>query len=418
MESLDSTGAHSTPPRLSQAESEIRNRIALRGSITFAEFMELALYHPEGYYPRHARIGASGDYFTSPLLHPAFGALLAVQLQIMWTTLNKPSPFWVIEPGSANGLLAADIISFARANMNKFADALRYVEVDRSLNMNNHPYTPPSRLQSSGLPFRGGVGCILSNELFDAFPVHRFRIENGQVQEAYVSLGSDNRLCEEYRSPSTNRIADRLSSLSMNLPDGFQGEVNLSIENWMTDAAATLDRGYVLTIDYGHEADELYSDARARGSIQTYYKHVDGSSPYQRVGRQDITARVDFSTLIASGLNAGLRPVFLTTQAEFLESLGFRAMLASLRSGDLERPVEMANMRAMRELVKPDGLGKFKVLVQEKNSGLERSSDLLPNPERLARVRAPLMTANHLYAGPPPVSVSAFDNLWPTNSAI
>ena len=255
--------------------------------------------------------------------------------------------------------------------------------------MRHRSRTPhASRLRASGIPLDGIVGCILSNELFDAFPVHRFRIEEGQVEEMYVSIGPTATSAKNSSPPSTDRIAERLSALPRQLPDGFRGEVNLGLADWMNDAASALDRGYVLTIDYGYEAEELYSDARARGTFQTYYKHVDGSSPYQRIGRQDMTAHVDFSALIAEGLNAGLRPVFLTTQAEFLASLGFDAMLASLRESDLAHPVKTANLRAMTELVKPDGLGKFRVLTQEKNSGI--TSLLRPltqsgTPRRTAR---------------------------------
>ena len=394
----DSINNAFTLPRLSDAEVEIRKRIAQCGAITFAEFMALALYHPDGYYSRQSRVGSDGDYFTSPVLHPAFGALLATQLRVMWDTLGRPYPFWIVEAGSANGQLAADILSFMDANMEKFAAAVRYVKVDRSDAADNHSSSSAHSLRASGLPFRGIVGCILSNELFDAFPAHRFRIANGQLEEAYVRLGADDRLREKYGPPSTHRIADRLSTFSRRLPEGFHGEVNLDMEGWTNDAASALDRGYVLTIDYGYEADELYSDARSRGTIQTYYKHVDGSSPYQRVGRQDLTAHVDFSALIAAGLNVGLRPVFLTTQSEFLESLGFSAMIASARELDLERSVKLANLRAMRELTLPDGLGRFRVLAQEKNSGITRSSDLLPDPNLYSGLPAPLMTANHLYA--------------------
>ncbi len=401
MEYLDSISSASIPPRRSGAEVEIRKRIARYGAMTFAEFMALALYHPDGYYSRQTGAGAKGDYFTSPVLHPAFGALLATQLQVMWDTLGRPSPFWIVEAGGGNGQLALDILSYVNANTEEFANSVRYVEVDRSNpESDNDSISGVHRLRASGLPFRGIVGCILSNELFDAFPAHRFRIANGQLEEAYARLGVDDRLCEEYGPPSTHRIADRLSILSRRLPEGFHGEVNLDIEDWARDAASALDRGYVLTIDYGYEADELYSDAHSRGTIQTYYKHVDGSSPYQRVGRQDLTAHVDFSALILAGLKAGLRPVFLTTQAEFLESLGFGAMFASMGELAVERPVKLANLRAMRELTLPDGLGKFRVLAQEKNSGITRSSDLLPDPNRYSELPVPLMTANHLYAEP------------------
>ncbi len=394
-------GIPSETAGMNAAEIEIRQRISQRGAITFAEFMELALYHPEGYYSADSRIGARGDYFTSPVVHPAFSALLAVQLKIMWDTLDRPSRFWVVEPGAGGGQLATDIQSFADAYMREFAHALRYIEIDRSTRI---PPTDASShttyLRASGLPLAGISGCILSNELFDAFPVHRFRIADGQVQEMYISFGPDGRFREEYGPPSTSRIADRLSNLPRQLPDGFRGEVNLSLEGWMSDAATALDSGYVLSIDYGYEADELYSDARARGTFQTYYKHVDGSSPYQRVGRQDMTAHVDFSALIAEGLNAGLRPVFLTTQAEFLASLGFDAMLASMRKRDIERSVKTNNLRAMTKLVKPDGLGKFRVLAQEKNSGITRSADLLPSPAHSEGLKTPLMSEKHLFYAP------------------
>ena len=386
---------------VSGAEIEIRNRISQRGAITFAEFMELALYHPSGYYSESPRIGARGDFFTSPVVHPAFGALLAVQIRVMWSALGRPSPFWIVEPGSGGGQLAADIQSFANACMPEFAQAVHYVEIDRAARVTPADVSARvSRLRASGIPLTGVAGCVLTNELFDALPVHRFRIENGQLQEMYVSLGADGRFCEKYGPPSTVGIANRLSTLPRQLPDGFCGEVNLSLDSWMNDAATALDRGYVLTIDYGYEATELYSDARSHGTFQTYYKHVDGSSPYQRVGRQDMTAHVDFSALIAEGLNAGLRPVFLTTQAEFLDSLGFDAMIASLKERDIEHSTMTANLRAMRELVKPDGLGKFRVLVQEKNSGITHSSDLLPRLERVWGLHTPLMTSNHLFHAP------------------
>ena len=177
---------------MSVAEIEIRDRISRRGSITFAEFMELALYHRQGYYSGDSPIGARGDYFTSPVLHPVFGALVAVQLRVMWDTLGRPSPFWVVEPGARDGQLATDILSFADAHMDEFSRALRYVETDRSARAAPPGLAPRvSRLRASSIPLDGIVGCILSNELFDAFPVHRFRIAGGQVEEMYVSVGAE-----------------------------------------------------------------------------------------------------------------------------------------------------------------------------------------------------------------------------------
>ena len=129
----------------------------------------------------------------------------------------------------------------------------------------------------------------------------------------------------------------------------------------MSAVANSLERGYVLTIDYGYESAELYSDDRSRGTLQSYYRHTDGHSPYQRVGRQDMTAHVDFTALIEEGRSADLRPVFLTTQAEFLHSLGFGEMQMSVRSLGWDREEKSANLSAMRDLVNPTGLGRFKV---------------------------------------------------------
>ena len=281
--------------------------------------MEFALYHPDGYYSRREPQGAQGDYYTSPIAHPAFGALICVQLHTMWNTLNKPSPFWVIEAGAGNNVLASDILAYASALYADFSKSIRYVTVDRALSKTSGKTGHLlSTVRGIGLPFKGIVGCILSNELIDAFPVHRFEIANGRPLEIFVTLDSYDNFTECIGPLTSQLIAERVAGLDRKLPDGFRGEVDLRIRPWMSEAAKSLDRGYVLTIDYGYEAAELYSEDRSRGTLQSYYLHTDGHSPYQRVGRQDMTAHVDFTALIEEGHAAGLRPVFLTTQAEFL----------------------------------------------------------------------------------------------------
>ena len=370
------------------AELEIRRRISASAAITFADFMEIALYHPDGYYANRRRIGERGDYFTSPTAHPLFGALICVQLHVMWQTLDRPSPFWVIESGAGDGVLANDILDFATRSLPDFASAVRYAAIDRS---------PPehalrstnciSWLRSTVLPFSGVVGCVLANELVDALPVHRFEIVAGRASEIFVTEDAGGRFAELLSEPSTPQIEDRIATIGRELPEGFRGEVNLGIRSWAASVSDSLQRGYVLTIDYGYESAELYSDERRRGTVQTYFRHTDGSSPYQRVGRQDITAHVDFSALIYEGVAAGLRPVFLTVQSEFLRSLGFDRFAAPLSDAGLDRTAQVANVRAMHELVKPDGLGRFKVLVQDRNTGLASSSDLLPPPDQPPAVR-------------------------------
>ena len=378
--------------------------------------MEIALYHPDGYYSRRGRQGAQGDYYTSPVAHPVFGALICVQLHKMWKTLGRPSPFWVIEAGAGNSILASDFLAFAASRFHDFASSIRYVTIDRALEAKiGETRQLLSCVRGSGLPFKGVVGCILSNELLDAFPVHRFKIANGRPLEIFVTIDSKGHFIERIGEPTTALIADRIAALDRKLPNGFRGEVNPSIMPWMAEVADSLERGYVLTIDYGYEAAELYSDDRSRGTLQSYYRHTDGHSPYQRVGRQDMTAHVDFTALIEEGRATGLHPVFLTTQGEFLHSLGFGEMEKSARMSDWDREERAANVSAMRDLVNPNGLGRFKVLVQEKNTGIRSSSDLLPDTEDLHDLRSPPMSSRHLQRKH---AASTFElkDLWPADA--
>lgn len=394
---------------MTPAERQIRARIADSGAIAFAEFMRIALYHAGGYYPNRKPIGAGGDYFTSPVAHPAFGALICVQLRQMWRTLGCPASFWAIECGAGDGALANDIIAYAQRQFPGFTRALKYLAIDRVPAAHSREggnperrsaasrdsSRPPSKLgqiQSDTIPLRGAIGCILSNELLDAFPVHRFEMADGRPLEVLVTLDADGNFAERLSEPTTPLIAERIATAGRALPDSFRGEVNPSIGAWVASASAALKRGYVLTIDYGYEADELYSDARRRGTLQTYYRHTDASSPYQRVGRQDLTAHADFTALIESGRDAGLQPVFLTTQAEFLRSLGIQRMASAIRDSDMNRIDRTANLRDMSRLIDPDGLGNFRVLVQHKNAPITHAADLIPPPNTIAHLRLPAPT--------------------------
>ena len=383
---------------MTPAERQIRAKIAQTGAITFAEFMRTALYHPGGYYPNRNPIGAGGDYFTSPAAHPAFGALISVQLRQMWTTLGSPNPFYAIECGAGDGILANDITAYAQLQFPAFARALKYIAIDRAppsthsreggnperrattTRDSQNTSSKFAQIQSQTIPLRGITGCILSNELLDAFPVHRFQIARGRTQEILVTLDSDGNFAELLSEPTTPLIEERIANAGRALPNGFRGEVNPEIETWTAAASAALERGYVLTIDYGYEASELYSDARRHGTIQTYYRHTDASSPYQRIGRQDLTAHTDFTALIQSGIAAGLAPVFLTAQAEFLHSLGIRQIAQTIRASNQDRIARTTNLQNLTRLIDPNGLGKFQVLVQHKSTPITHSTDLIPLP--------------------------------------
>ena len=380
----------------SPPEIEIRRQIALRGRITFAEFMRLALYHPEGgYYTGSAAFGDQGDYFTSPAAHPVFGALLAVQFHRMWEVMGAPSPFHVVEMGAGNGLLARDVLAYA-SGIPGFASSLRYVALDR-YRPGGLPLagSPLDRVITDGLPLRGVVGCIFSNELVDSFPVHRFQVQGGRIKEVYVGLGDGGGFVELLDEPSLTELSRYLDRVVGGRPDGFRGEVNLGVGPWLERLSGALRMGFVLTVDYGHEAGELYSLRRASGTLQTYYRHTQGSSPYQRVGRQDITAHVDFSRLISTGEATGLRPLGLASQTDFLSRLGHGRMVSLLRDRGLGQREARANLMGVLELVKADGLGAFKVLVQERGTGVESLASLAPAETPRAWGEVPLLRPDH-----------------------
>ena len=398
-------------------EAAIRGRIASHGPITFAEFMALALYHPAGgYYTDSSPIGASGDYFTSPIAHPAFGALIAVQLRRMWELLGSPPIFGVVEAGAGTGRLARDIIGYAPIVSESFARSLRYMALDR------YAVVPPGgprpylqQVVASTVPLRGVVGCFISNELVDSLPVHRFRIVDGEIMEMLVGLDCHGRLIEVQGPPSTPALGRRLESLGLTLPEGFRGEVNLEARRWLAGVADSLERGFVLTIDYGCEARELYSALHAGGTLRTYRNHLPTDSPLDRVGEQDITAHVDFSLLSTEGRLLGLETVSLRTQERFLRDQGFDRMMTALRGSGLPQGQRDANAMAMLQLVDPQGLGRFKVLVQEKGAGVRGPEELLDQEGRKTDLDVPLLQPGHisLLEGRYPHSTWAPEALWP-----
>ena len=384
------------------AEQAIRERIRQRDRITFAEFMQMALYHPVGgYYTSEKPFGAAGDFYTSPAVHPAFGALLAVQLQCLWRRLGSPSDFTVVEMGAGNGLLANDICAAAEGLCNEFARELRYICIER--------YSPDDanrvlsgdaphiqRLIADALPLSNVVGCFISNEFADALPVHRFQMSGREALEVYVALDKNGEFIEILDEPSTPILNERLDRLGFALEDRHCGEVNIQIKPWLGDVARALDKGFVITIDYGCEAADLYLQRRRFGTLQTYYRHTEGSSPYQRIGRQDISAHVDFSLLQSEGCAAGLNTLAYMTQAELLQGLGLNDLLHRLRIAPMPERERSANLVSMRELVKPEGLGGFKALFQEKATGVTDIAQIQPGDAPCQTMPLPMLTDRHM----------------------
>lgn len=359
--------------------------------ISFAKYMDVALYHPQyGYYATApSKIGATGDFFTSPHLGADFGELIAEQLLQMWQLLHQPNPFTVVEMGAGQGLLAADVLNYLhRCSPNLFKN-LEYWIVERApalIAEQQHQLKPlqerGAQIQWSNLdqiPPESVTGCFFSNELVDALPVHQVIVESGRLQEVYVALAeptvTDHLFTEVSGELSTPQLANYFEQIGIDLtslryPDRYQTEVNLAALDWMAEVAKRLKRGYVLTIDYGYPSDRYYNPVRTQGTLQCYYQHHHHSDPYRYVGQQDITAHVDFTALQKQGERCGLQTVGLTKQGLFLMALGLgdRLMALSQSTATDNKTVQDILFRrdALQRLVDPMGLGNFGVLVQSK----------------------------------------------------
>src|SRR5262245_42039910 len=391
----------------SAVDLEIRDLIHKHGHITFAQFMQTCLYSPHGgfYASRGTRINT--HFGTSPTSHPVFGALIARQLEQMWHLLGDPPVFPVIEVGSGDGALAQSIVHACRRIAPRLAQVLYYVAADyepRWLPSPDHPFAWDNgtgvgmstsrraallgvqRVKTEGLrAFRKVVGCILCNELIDNFPVHRFAIQGGRVKEVFVTLAGGH-LTEVLDEPSSPRIEERLTSLGLfpatasaeggqfngppSLPEGYRGEVSLAMEDWTGQLAQALDRGFILTIDYGQLATDLYSLQNHQGTLVCYHRHVVSSDPYQHIGHQDITYQVDFTSLMWLVDRHGLATVGYTLQSQFLMNLGFSSFLEALQTQGLSAARTALSRMAMMALVDPEEYGDFKVLAQAKGLGL------------------------------------------------
>ncbi len=364
--------AAATKPEL---EDLLRREIAAKGGIPFARFMEQALYHPRyGYYTsERVRIGKKGDFFTSSSVHYAFGQLIARQLEQMWRLLGE-GDFVIAEQGAGEGHLALDILDSLQRDYPEFYRQVRYriVEISedniRRQKSNLSRHTDLGRIGWCALNELGGMrGCFLSNELLDAFPVHLVQQVGGQLREVYVVNG-DAGFSEELRKPSTPALAEYFQRLGITLLEGNRAEVNLAACRWLDDVAAVLERGFVMTIDYGYPAEELYAPARHAGTLLCYFRHQTNEDFYCRPGCQDMTAHVDFTTLQHEGRRLGLEPVYYGRQYQFLMGLGFFELLLQLQEGETDPRRAQALRMSLKRLILPEeGMGEnFKVLIQSK----------------------------------------------------
>jgi SAM-dependent MidA family methyltransferase len=382
----------------------LADEIRQNGPITFARFMAVALYHPTyGYYcgggEGREPVGWEGDYFTSGDLHPLWGQSIARQLRQMWELMGRPPRFDVIESGGGRGLLARDVWGWALKHAPDWAEALRYTLDDRAPAGTALHAAREERLRAElapehaltwaagldeALPAAGITGCLVSNELIDALPVHLVEKQGDSLREMYVDVDEEQgRFVERAGPPSTPEVAAYLDDYRIpwrGFPDGWRAEVCLAAREWMQQVASGIQRGFVLTIDYGDTARRLYTRDRRRGTLAVYSQHQFGERPLAQPGTQDLTAHVNFSALVQTGRENGLRLAGLTTQAAFLTALGLRERMVALSAPTIERGGivgnsqldqldqlrRMSERNALAALLNPVGLGGFKVLIQQR----------------------------------------------------
>jgi SAM-dependent MidA family methyltransferase len=376
---------------------ELRHLIATRIAahsqkrVTFKTFMEWVLYEPKlGYYAANRqKIGAGGDFVTSPHLGADFGELLAEQFLDLWVSLERPNPFQVIEMGAGQGLIAADVLKYLSVHTHQSPDyaafwqALEYIIIEQSpafiAEQQNalKPFVETERKLTwrtwEEIPDESIVGCFFSNELVDAFPVHRIEIQAGQLQEVYVASSESNptQFVEIVSSPSTPELQSYLDRLGVDLlsyEDGYRSEINLEALSWLSTVAQKLRQGYVLTIDYGYTTDQYYSPQRSQGTLQCYYQQAHHTDPYWAIGHQDLTAHVNFTALEHHGKQCGLETLEFTQQGLFLMGLGLGDRLnANTNSKNVDFMEILRRREALHALMNPLGLGGFGVLLQGKH---------------------------------------------------
>lgn len=351
----------------------ILERIRAQGPVTVAEFMDAALYHPTcGYYSTAShRSGRAGDFYTSVDVGPLFGEIVAAQLDEMRRALPvSPDTLCdLVEAGAGDGRLARDVLDAARAEFPALYAALRVTLVERSARARAcHASTlgvHTARLRGSqgGLPDRIH-GVIVANELLDALPVHVVVARPDGLREVYVTERGGV-FVEVEGKLSDDRIEPHLARAGIRLEAGARCDVGLAACDWIRDAAARLERGFMLLFDYGYVRTELDSASRGSATLTSYRRHVAGDRWLDAPGERDLTAHVDFTSVKIAAQAAGLDVLGLVDQTYFLMGLGL-----AHRIEDGDAACSRARRLAAKMLMMPGGLGStIKVLILGRGVG-------------------------------------------------
>ena len=370
-----------TIPSTSALATRLRERIKREGPITFCDWMKAALYDlNDGYYCRadRSRWGREGDYRTSPERSSLFAATFARYFAGLYEKLSRPTAWTILEAGAGDGHFALGLLQTLQKSFPNVFAATSYVIDEVSMHSANRarerlqPFA--DRIQFKPLDeVEVSPGLVFSNELLDAFPVHRVTLHAGEFKEFYVTVGDDGNFQWLLDAPSPQlspHLEEYFAEPGIPPKEGQVVEVSLEIEEWLRRVAARIRRGYLITVDYGAAAEDLDSpQVNSGGTLRGFQEHQFVDDLLARPGEHDLTTTVNWSFVKSAGANTGLEFVELTRQDRFLLASGFLEQL-EVESLQAENEAERLWLSTTaREMILPDGMAaRFQVLVQKKAS--------------------------------------------------
>jgi SAM-dependent MidA family methyltransferase len=345
---------------------------ANQGSISFADYMERALYTPDlGYYSGDRQLfGSKGDFVTAPEISPLFSRCIARQYAQVADTMRDAC---IVEIGAGSGQMACDIL-LALANHHSLPAQYLILEKSKSLQARQKQRIArqcPEQFDRvrwiDTLPTAGFKGMIVANEVLDAMPVHRFQIQKDQAYELRV-VENAGQLVEQsfpWDHPCLDPLIARAQS--QHWPTPYSSELNLGLKPWMQDLSTCLKQGIILLIDYGFPASEYYHPDRFMGTLMCHHRHRAHSNPLIDPGLHDITAHVDFSAVAEAAALSGLECLGYTHQAAFLLGCGIHADASAHATGThaalASAKEQVIQHHAMQQLLSPTEMGElFKVI--------------------------------------------------------
>ncbi|HYO91062.1 MAG TPA: SAM-dependent methyltransferase [Pyrinomonadaceae bacterium] len=358
--------------------TRLRERIKSHGAISFHDWMQAALYDEhDGYYRRRdiKRWGREGDYRTSPERSPLFASTFARFFHKLYEELGSPASWTIHEAGAGAGHFAQGVLETFNSSYPHLLAATRYVVDEMNTDARSFIQEKLARfarhveyanLSDNRVTLEHGI--VFANELLDAFPVHRVAVEGGQLRELFIATDEAGNFIWTSEEPSTPLIAEYLRRLNVELAEGQMAEINLQAIDWLKRAVTMFNRGYLILVDYGAEAEELYDvSLRPRGSLRAFGRHQLIDDALREPGEYDITTTIDWTTVKRVCREAGLEIVSFERQDRFLLRAGLLEELAHTMTGEVTDAASLKIRATAREMILPGGMSEsFQVLVAKR----------------------------------------------------